>query len=114
MTEIHAEVIDTFQRGTVRVMCVTEPGHTEVIGKEGNVKIPYKAGDVVLVGADDRLICGPIGFEGAIEFAEKILSGNTRAMTQPAGLQMLATVIIALSSLTPQPPATVEQAAAHG
>ncbi|RWC91694.1 MAG: hypothetical protein EOS72_03295 [Mesorhizobium sp.] len=99
MIEIRAEVIDTFQGGAVRVMCVTEPGHTEVRGKEGTVNIPFKSGDVVLVGIDDNLICGPVGFEGAVEFAEKILSGDARAMTQPAGLQMLATVLVALSTL---------------
>ncbi|MGT2467406.1 hypothetical protein ACVOMV_24850 [Mesorhizobium atlanticum] len=116
MMEIHAEVIDTFQRGAVRVMCVTEPGHTVVLGKEGEVKIPYKAGDVVLAGVDDRLICGPIGFEGGVEFAERILSGDSRAMTQPAGLQMLATVLAALSTLPQfQPPAPAAAAeVAHG
>ena len=115
MMEIHAEVIDTFQRGAVRVMCVTEPGNTVVIGKEGKVKIPYKAGDVVLVGVDDRLICGPIGFEGAVELAERVLSGDSRAMTQPAGLQMLATVLVALSSeLSRLPPMPAAAEVAHG
>jgi hypothetical protein len=105
--EIHAEPIDAFQHGTVQVMCVTKAGNSEMIARDGGViKVPYQEGDVLLIGDGARLICGPVGFEDGVAFAERVLEGDQRALTQPAGIQMLATIIVALSTLPQfQPPA---------
>jgi hypothetical protein len=105
--EIHAEPIDAFQSGAVTVMCVTKAGNSDMLARDGStVKVPYREGDVILVGDDSHLICGPVGFDEGVAFAERVLEGDQRALTQPVGIQMLATIIVALSTLPQfQPPA---------
>lgn len=113
MNTIVAHIIDRFQGGDRLVQVVSEPGITKVRTKEGEIDLPFKPGDVALTRGDGSVICGPIGFEAALDYAERVLEGDQRANTDPVGRQMLAAVVVAISSVQPSepPPPAVEAAA---
>lgn len=101
MTTITAHVIDRFRNGERLVQVVSEPGVTKVRTKEGEIDVPFKPGDVALTAGDGRVICGPVGFEAVLDYAERVLDGDQRANTDPLGLPMLAAAIVAISSIQP-------------
>lgn len=98
MTEVHATVIDTLNGGKWRVMRVTQPGTMEVPTKNGPVDMPFYPGDVLLADAADRIICGPVSLDGAIELAGRILDNDARAKTDPLAILILSTALAGFSA----------------
>lgn len=106
-TPIHAQVIDRFNDDKWSVLAVTVDGTMPVQTKDGDVELPYRAGDVLLADQQDNLICGPLSLAGAIDLAERVLDCNMRVRTDPRTLLCLATALVALpiSGLLPPPEA---------
>jgi hypothetical protein len=92
-TEIHAAVLDIYYAGRWRVMRVTQPGMMEVATKNGPVEMPFYPGDVLLADAGDRILCGPVSLDGAIELARRILDNDVRARTDPLAILILSTAL---------------------
>src|SRR5690606_23895797 len=90
MTEIHATAIDSFNAGKWRIMRVTKPGSFPVSTKAGIVDMPFNPGDVLLADANDRIICGPVSLDGAVELASRILDNDARAKTDPLASLILS------------------------
>lgn len=92
MTAIVGFAIDSYRGGRTLVY-VAKDGAIDVLGKEGPVSLPYKAGDVVLADSGGKPICGPVGVGGAIELAERVLNGEERYVTDPLALLVLAAAV---------------------
>lgn len=109
----HAQPIDRFRSGAWTVMFLTDSGTMQVKNKDGLADAPYRAGDAVLVRSEDNsIICGPVGLQGAVDLAERIMEGD-RVSTDPLALLSLATAVIAYSSgvTMPSDPAPAAPAA---
>lgn len=97
MSVLKARPLEAFRSGQWKVMATTEAGVREESTKEGTVHVDFGVGEAVLVGGDDRIICGPISFVGAITLAGRVLDGNQRVVTDSHTQLMLAAAVVAFS-----------------
>lgn len=102
-TPIHAQPLDEFNNGKWRILCVTSDGTLPVTTKEGQVDVPYRAGDVLLVDERDEVICGPVGLQGAVDLAERVLDCDAQVRTNPLTLLVMATALSAFSGIEVEP-----------
>lgn len=109
---IHAQVIDRFNSDKWSVLVVTDDGILPVSTAEGEIDMPYHAGDVLLAGEHDEVICGPVSLAGAIDLAERVLDCNMRVRTDPRTLLILATALAALADAPGDAPIPVTPALA--
>ncbi|WEZ84606.1 hypothetical protein P6U16_08540 [Rhizobium sp. 32-5/1] len=76
------------------------------VAKNGSPLIEtYPAGAMILSDEHGRLIVGPIDIDAAIDLAERIAMGNARALTEPQAGLVLATALLGVFALLPEPPA---------
>lgn len=95
--EIHATDIIRLANG--RKISVTKAAGSipDGVHKDGSPRVlSYAAGSPILGDDDGRVICGPIDFQGAKEFAVEIVNGNHRAATEMGASLRLATALLAI------------------
>lgn len=85
--------VDSFKGGK-QLVYAAEPGVVDAMTKDGVVAVPYRAGDIILADPEGGLICGPVGPNGAIDLAERVLDGDSRAITDPLALFVLASAVV--------------------
>lgn len=101
---IHAQLIDQFSEGRMRVMAASDSGTVTLSNKEGPVEVPYPAGSILLVNERDEVVCGPTSFEGALDLAERALDGHSRTITDSIALLAIASAFIGYAGrLEPAP-----------
>lgn len=91
--EIHARELDSYRQGKWRLMQITQPGTFLVPVKEGEQEQRYSAGDVLIAGRNDSIVVPPVTVEGAIDLAQRILEGDSRAVTDPLAVLALAAAV---------------------
>lgn len=105
--------IDTFRRDSWRLVVVQQDGSTTAIrkGEHGaeEFSLPFKAGDVTLTTADGNSLFPPISLNRAIDLAERILEGDSRAATDSVSQLVLAAALVAFRPPTDPSPAPTNQ-----
>jgi hypothetical protein len=94
MTEIHAAEIASFRDGRYRLMRVTKDGEAPARTKDGEVQVPFFAGDVIVTDAVGHVLVPPINLAGGVEIATEIMEGRQRTVTDPLLQLKLAAVIL--------------------
>lgn len=84
--------LDEFKNGQ-RILSYTESGGTvQHQTKDGVVDVAYGPGSLVLFN-DLGVIAGPLNIEGARDLADRVLDGDSRAITDPRTLTLLAMAV---------------------
>lgn len=113
-SEIQAFGIDIYHGGMRHLMYAAAPGTTKVHAKDGNVDVPFAAGDLLLADEHGCVIVGPVSINGAVDLAERVLDGDPRAITDPLTIFALATAIAGFRvEVDPDEPEPVETASTN-
>lgn len=107
--EILTKFLANIRGGRQIVTAVSGGQLVNGVAKNGSPLLEtYPAGAMILSDENGRLIVGPIDIDAAVDLAERIAMGNTRALTEPQAGLVLATAILGVFALLPEPPTAVE------
>lgn len=110
MTKITVTTIKTFPVSG-RSLCLTDEAGSLTGGahKDGAALTrSFTAGAVALQDKDGSCAAGPVDFWAAIQFAERIIEGDARAVTEPGAVLLLATALVGAAQTWPIPTAPGE------
>lgn len=105
MTKITVTTIKTFPLSG-RSLCLTDEAGslTGGVHKDGSALTRiFTAGAVALQDKDGSCSAGPVDFWAAIQFAERIIEGDARAVTEPGAILLLATALVGAAQTWPIP-----------
>nr|CAD6410907.1 hypothetical protein REQ54_00808 [Rhizobium sp. Q54] len=105
MTEILVKPIKAFPLSG-RVLCLTEEAGmmTGGVHKDGSpLARSFSSGAVALQEKDGACAVAPLDLHAAVEFAERLIEGDARAITEPGAVLMLATALVAIVLSWPVP-----------
>lgn len=107
-TEISAKFL-TSLNGDRCIMRTTSAGTIpNGTAKDGSALLAdYPAGALILSNEKGDVIVGPIDIDRAVDLAHAMAIGNGRALTEPQGSLIIATTLLAVVSLLPEPQAVV-------
>jgi hypothetical protein len=102
MHSIEASLILKLDGGR-KIWTTNAPGVTSYgTNKDGSPAIAsYSEGSFALSDDKGSVIVGPIQIEGALDLARAILEGNSRALTEPQAIVILATAVMGLVAVWP-------------
>lgn len=103
MTDIRATAIRSYGNGRYCLMRVTQDGVARAPTKDGEIDVPFYAGDVIVTDAVGFVLVEPINMAGAVALATEIMEGRSRTITDPLILLKLAAVILAHAGATDDP-----------
>ncbi|MEV4609741.1 hypothetical protein MRBLMR1_004840 [Neorhizobium sp. LMR1-1-1.1] len=112
--EVHVTPIKTFALSG-RKLCLTDEGGTLTGGVRKDyspLERTFSSGAVTLMDADGGTAVDPVNLAAVLDFCERIVEGDQRAMTQPGAGLMLASAFIAIVLTWPVPsePSSTEAA----
>lgn len=87
-----------------RIYQAIEPGQcTAGFGKEGRFYSDFKAGDLILADANNKVIVGPVGFQAALDTAIAICESTPLVITNSRNMHAIATALIGLAATLAPP-----------
>jgi len=95
------------------------PGEIQTgITKSGDREMArYDTSSFILADKNGNHIVGPIDIDAALDLAIAVCEGNSRALTQPQAIHVLATALLCVTTLAPQaehaPAAVVPEPMVH-